>query len=145
MHSYKNVLVVLDLSSDSHVIIERAKALTADSALLTLLHVIEYVPLEPIGEALMPAAEIESELVARATEKLRDFAATHGLSDCTQSVAVGGIKAEIQYAAQQAHADLIVVGNHGRQGLRALLNFTEDTVLHTAPCDVLAVRLTGAK
>lgn len=146
MNTYKKILVVLDLSSDSNVIIERAKALTAGSgAQLTLLHVVEYVPLEPIGETLMPTAEIESELTARATEKLRELAAAHQLSHCTQLVVVGGVKAEIQYAAEQAQADLIVVGNHGRQGLKAILNFTEDAVLHSASCDVLAVRLPSTR
>lgn len=142
MDTYKKILVVVDLSPDSSVIIERAKALIAGSNVkLTLLHVVEYVPLEPIGETLMPTSEIEGELTARATQKLRELATKHGLPNCTQSVVVGGIKAEIQYAAEQAQVDLIVVGNHGRQGLKAILNFTEDAVLHSAACDVLAVRL----
>jgi universal stress protein A len=36
---------------------------------------------------------------------------------------------------------LLVVGSHERHGLSVLVNFTEDTVLHAAHCDVLAVRL----
>jgi len=142
MNTYKNILVVLDLSTDSGLIIERAKAIACDGeAKLTVLHVVEYVPLEPIGETLMPTAEIEGELTTRATERLRELVVQHGLPQCTQLVVVGAVKAEIQRAAQQAQADLIVVGNHGRQGIKAILNFTEDAVLHTAPCDVLAVRL----
>ena len=38
--------------------------------------------------------------------------------------------------------DLIVIGARERHGLSILVNLTEDTVLHAAPCDVLAVRLT---
>jgi len=142
MDTYNKILVVVDLSPDSHLIVERAKSLIAGStAQLTLLHVVEYVPLEPIGETLMPALEIEGELTTRATQRLRELATHHGLSHCTQLVVVGGIKMEIQYAAEQGQVDLIVVGNHGRQGLKAILNFTEDAVLHSASCDVLAVRL----
>ena len=37
--------------------------------------------------------------------------------------------------------DLIVLGSRERHGLSILVNFTEDTVLHEAPCDVLAVRV----
>ncbi len=50
-------------------------------------------------------------------------------------------KAEIIRAAQRLHSDLIVLGSRERHGLAILLNFTEDTILHAAPCDVLAVRL----
>lgn len=146
MGIYKKLLVVVDLSPDSSVIIERAKSLGVENnATLTLLHVVEYIPLEPAGENLMQTAEIENELVARATQKLSELAAVHHLSNCTQTVATGAIKAEIQYAAEQAQVDLIVVGNHGRQGLKALFNFTEDAVLHNASCDVLAVRLPDAR
>ena len=53
----------------------------------------------------------------------------------------GSIKTEIVRAAQRLGADLIVLGSRERHGLAILLNFTEDTVLHAAPCDVLAVRL----
>ncbi|MGE0114030.1 MAG: universal stress protein [Steroidobacteraceae bacterium] len=143
MSTYRNILVVVDLSADSHPIIDRAQALAAP-ATLTLMHVVEYVPLEPMGETLLPAMQIEGELVKRATEKLAQLAAVHGLQDSRQIVAVGSIKAEIQHTAVEMGADLIVVGNHARHGLKALVNFTEDAVLHTASCDVLAVHLPHA-
>jgi universal stress protein A len=142
MNTYNNILVVVDLSADSPLIVRRAQAIAADStARITLLHVVEYLPMEPMGETVLPTMQIETELVSRATEKLRALAQQQGLDHCAQQVMVGSIKTEIQLAAQQLGADLIVVGNHARHGLKALLNFTEDAVLHTAPCDVLAVHL----
>jgi universal stress protein A len=39
--------------------------------------------------------------------------------------------------------DLIVLGARERHGLSIFVNLTEDTVLHAAPCDVLAVRVSG--
>ena len=36
--------------------------------------------------------------------------------------------------------DLIVLGSRERHGLSIMFNQTEDTILHSAPCDVLAVR-----
>ena len=41
--------------------------------------------------------------------------------------------------------DRIVIGSHERHGLSILVNLTEDTVLHNAPCDVLAVRLPNVR
>ncbi len=43
--------------------------------------------------------------------------------------------------ADENQADLIVVGSHGRHGIKMLLGSTANAVLHHAHCDVLAVRL----
>ena len=142
MTDYRNILLVLDLSEDSQIIGERAKSLAARfSGEITLLHVVEYVPVEPMGEALLPTIQIETELVERARQRLKELAAQLGLSDRTQIVETGGIKSEIIRTAQRLKSDLIVLGSRERHGLALLLNFTEDAVLHAAPCDVLAVRL----
>ena len=142
MTAYKKILLVVDLSDDSQVIGERAKAIAAcyDSR-ITLLHVVEYVPVEPMGAALLPTVQIESELVDRARVKLAELAQKLSLADCPLMVETGSIKSEIVRTAQRMGADLIVLGSRERHGLAILLNFTEDTVLHAAPCDVLAVRL----
>jgi len=49
--------------------------------------------------------------------------------------------APVALPARDFHADLIVLGGRERHGVSILVNFTEDTVLHAAPCDVLAVRV----
>lgn len=142
MADYKNILLVVDLSEDSQLIGERAKAIAACyGSEITLLHVVEYVPVEPMGEALLPTVQIEGELVDRAKVRLAELAQKLSLSQSRQLVETGGIKTEIIRAAQRLHADLIVLGSRERHGLAILLNFTEDTILHAAPCDVLAVRL----
>ncbi|HEY5806947.1 MAG TPA: universal stress protein [Povalibacter sp.] len=142
MNGYRKILLVVDLSADSSVIGERAKAIAnCYQASITLLHVVEYVPVEPMGEALLPTIQVESELVDRARIKLTELAQQLSLHDSPQLVETGSIKSEIVRAAQRLGADLIVLGSRERHGLAILLNFTEDTVLHAAPCDVLAVRL----
>jgi universal stress protein A len=142
MPDYKNILLVVDLSEDSRVIGERAKAIAACyGSEITLLHVVEYVPVEPMGEALLPTVQIEGELVERARQRLAELTQQLGLSQSRQLVETGGIKSEIIRTAQRLNADLIVVGSRERHGLAILLNFTEDAILHAAPCDVLAVRL----
>ena len=139
---YRKILLVVDLSEDSRVVGERAKVVaTCYQSEITLLHVVEYVPVEPMGEALLPTVQIESELVDRARIKLAELAQQLALGNSPQLVETGSIKTEIVRAAQRLGANLIVLGSRERHGLAILLNFTEDTVLHAAPCDVLAVRL----
>jgi len=142
MSDYRKILLVVDLSDDSPVVGERAKAIAACyGSQITLLHVVEYVPVEPMGEALLPTVQIEGELMARARTRLTDLAQRLSLASSPQLVETGSIKSEIIRTAQRLGVDLIVLGSRERHGLAILLNFTEDTVLHAAPCDVLAVRL----
>ena len=145
MGNYKKILLAVDLTQDSQLVGERAQAIAAiHQAEITLLHVVEYVPVEPMGEALLPTVEIENELMERARTKLAQLSVKLGLSAATKLVEAGSIKAEIVSTAQRLHADLIVLGSRERHGLAILVNFTEDTVLHATPCDVLAVRLPRA-
>jgi len=142
MSEYRKILLVVDLSEDSRIVGERAKSVAARSqAEITLLHVVEFVPVEPMGEALLPAVQVESELLERARSKLTQLAGQLGLQSSAQLVEMGSIKTEIIRASQRLKSDLIVLGSRERHGLAILLNFTEDTILHAAPCDVLAVRL----
>ncbi|MET0499487.1 MAG: universal stress protein [Steroidobacteraceae bacterium] len=142
MSDYRKILLVVDLSDDSPVVGERAKAIAACyGSAIALLHVVEYVPVEPMGEALLPTVQIEGELVARARSRLTELSQRLGLASSEQLVETGSIKSEIIRTAQRLGVDLIVLGSRERHGLAILLNFTEDTVLHAAPCDVLAVRL----
>lgn len=142
MANYQNILLVVDLSEDSEIIGERARAIAArNGSAITLLHVVEYVPVEPMGEALLPTMQIEADLIDRARTQLTELAGKLGMAERPQRIEVGGIKSEIIRVANEIAADLIVLGSRERHGLAILLNFTEDAVLHSAPCDVLAVRL----
>jgi universal stress protein A len=142
MRDYQKILLCLDLTEDSERLAARAKSIAATcGAELVLLHVVEYVPVEPMGEALLPAVQIEGELVERARVRIAELAAKVGLEDCERLVQTGNIKTEVVRVAQARGVDLIVIGSRERHGVSILFNFTEDTVLHAAPCDVLAVRL----
>jgi universal stress protein A len=142
MSTYRRVLLVLDLNEDSGTVGRRAVALAAAvGAELELLHVVEFVPVEPMGETIMPAVQIENELLDRATARLRGLAAELGVPDAACHVEAGNVKSEIVRIARERRADLIMLGSRERHGLSILVNLTEDTVLHAAPCDVLAVRV----
>ena len=114
---------------------------SASAAQLILLHVVEYVPVEPMGEALLPAVQIEGELVERARKRIAELAAQgrarrRPSSSCTPATS----RPKLVRVAQERGVDLIVLGSRERHGLSILFNQTEDTMLHAAPCDVLAVR-----
>ena len=141
MPVYCRILVVVDLTEDSLVIGRRAQALaTTFGAEIELLHVVEFVPVEPMGETLMPSVQIEDELVERARKRLATLATELGLASSAARVEAGNVKSEIVRIAREHNVDLIVLGSRERHGLSILVNLTEDTVLHAAPCDVLAVR-----
>jgi universal stress protein A len=142
MTEYRRVLLVVDLTEDTLLIGRRAQAVaTAFGAAIDLLHVVEYVPVEPMGETLMPAVQIEDELLDRAKQRLMALGTQIGVPAASCRVETGNVKAEIVRIARELHTDLIVLGSRERHGLSILVNFTEDTVLHASPCDVLAVRV----
>jgi universal stress protein A len=142
MSVYRRILVVVDLTEDSLLIGRRAQALaTTLGAEIELLHVVEFVPVEPMGETLMPSVQIEDELLERARQRLAVLAGELGVAPTAASVEAGNVKSEIVRIAREHNTDLIVLGSRERHGLSILVNFTEDTILHAAPCDVLAVRV----
>jgi universal stress protein A len=142
MPGYQKVLVLLDLSDDSERVFIAGRDLAAySSASMVALHVVEIVPVEPMGESLMPTMQIEEELVKRSRERLGELIGRLGSTRTAYRVEVGNTKAEILRVAEEERADLIVLGSRERHGLAILVNFTEDAILHAAHCDVLAVRL----
>ncbi|HQU17145.1 MAG: hypothetical protein B7Z66_14725 [Chromatiales bacterium 21-64-14] len=145
MEAYRNILIALDFAPGADAVLERARDLSErHGARLVLLHVVEYVP--PLDLAYDPVVpmgvDIENQLVERAQAELEGRVARQGLAGAEVHVEVGSPKREIVHFAEQCGADLIVVGTHGRHGLSLLLGSTANGVLHHAPCDVLAVRIT---
>jgi universal stress protein A len=144
MSIYSRILLAVDLNSDSITIGRRARDLAAlTGAELTVLHVVEYVPVEPVGETMAAPVQMLDALAVAARERLVALCADIGVDADHQRVEVGSVKAEIVRVARATNCDLILLGARERHGLSIFVNLTEDTVLHAAPCDVLAVRVIG--
>ena len=143
MNEYRKILLLLDLSERSAEVAAAGRRIaTWSNAAIVALHVVEYVPVEAMGESLLPPVKIEDALVQRARAKLEELVRAASLERAaTCRVEAGNTKAEILRVAEQEGADLIVLGSRERHGLAILVNLTEDTVLHAAHCDVLAVRV----
>src|SRR5579862_6217519 len=93
MPSYRRILIVVDLTESSLPIARRGQALaSAMGAEVELLHVVEFVPVEPMGETLMPAVQIEDELLTRARQRLTALAGELGLPESASRVETGNVK-----------------------------------------------------
>lgn len=143
MQGYTNILLAADFQQDSEMVTNRAVEVAARyGATLSLLHVVENMPVEPGNELMIPpTAAVESELLENAERRLRQLGDQIGVPASRREVRVGQTKREIIDYAEENGIDLIVVGSHGRHGLALLLGSTANALLHGASCDLLAVRI----
>ncbi len=145
MTDYKNILVAVDFSDAANTVIKRAVDVAQrNHTQFTLLHVVEYLP--PMDIAYEPVmssswAVDEEALVKQATDNLQKICENFQLEAVTPVVMVGGAKYEICEYAREHSCDLIIMGAHGRHGIRLLLGSTANGVLHEMPCDVMAVKI----
>jgi universal stress protein A len=78
-----------------------------------------------------------------AHKKLSDIATEFGITEHNVFVKIGVAADEIREMANEKNIDLIVIGTHGRSGIKLLLGSTANSVLHGVKQDVLAVRIYG--
>jgi universal stress protein A len=141
MTAYSRILAAVDLTAGSRAVADRACELArAGGASVRLLHVVEFVPIEPMSDSLVPVMQIDDQIIDRARTQIEALALELGLPAGAGSVEAGSAKSEILRHAREQNCDLIVLGCRERHGLSILIHRTEDSVLHGAPCDVLAVR-----
>jgi len=144
MKTYRKILLAVDFADHLKVVVDRAQSLAElYQAELTVLHVVEYIPLsEPVYGSVLPLdIDLTEQLAQAARKRLHTITKRLNLPDTALRVEIGSPKSEIIRVAEESKADLIVLGSHGRHGIALLLGSTATSVLHHAPCDVLAVRL----
>ena len=145
MKLYQNILVAIDFSESADSVMQRAVEFKAEcQAKLTVMHVVDHLPPLGFGEEPLIAPDWmipEKELITNAEKSLDAIVLEHNLQDCDQLVTLGTASNEIIRVTDERKCDLIIVGSHGRHGVRLLLGSTANGVLHHANCDVLAVRV----
>jgi universal stress protein A len=144
MKGYKNILVAVELNAktDEELLKHAMNMAKKFEANLTLVHAVEYVAgynAYGVGVNL----EVEKILVDNSNAAMKVLGERLEVPEKKRIVKIGPAKYVILEEAEKSKADLIIVGSHGRHGLRAILGSTADGVLHGAKCDVLAVRLKG--
>ena len=142
MPSYQHILVAIDFSAETVRILNKALEMASGSAArISLIHVVEYSPyLFPPDTPLPMDFDLEARFSEQASRRLSELVKLHGASEAQCLVEVGSPTIEIGVAQEQG-VDLIVMGSHGRHGLQRVMGSTASGVMHTANCDVLAVRI----
>src|SRR5215510_460464 len=143
----KHILVPTDLSAGAEQALEYACDLARTlGAKIHLLNVIGIPALgvPELGVALTGA--MIDQLVVDNQTALDELARTKCAAELGEvMVRTGDARDVINHTAAELGIDLIVMGTHGRRGLsRALLGSVAETVVRTAPCAVLTVRLRDA-
>lgn len=144
MNTYKHILLAVDLSPTSQQVAIKAQQLaTLNQAKLSIIHVVEIIPMIDINyETVSPfTTELNQILISNAEKNLGFFVSELKLAPEEQLLEQGDPRDEIIRVAKENQVDLIVIGSHGRHGLSLLLGSTANAILHHAVCDVLAVRL----
>jgi nucleotide-binding universal stress UspA family protein len=149
---FKQLLCAVDFSEPSLSALELAASLAEESAAhMTVLHVIEWPweePPAPHLQDLPPAqaaalAEYRRYLESSALQRLRALPAVAGAAGrgATPRTRHGKPYTEILRAASDEHADLIVMGVHGRNPLGLFFfGSTTNQIVRRATCPVLTLR-----
>lgn len=143
MTVYRHLLVAVEIHDSGKQILQRAQALAKSfDAHLTVVHVVEYLPVDPAGDALLTTpVDLSGERTEQAKDQLGSYCDELGIPREQLRVVVGAVTGEILRLQKELVADLIVIGHHPRSGLSALFSHTDDGVLTRACCDVLALNL----
>lgn len=142
MAAFKNILVPTDFGDAS----ERARQIATEiaakfGARLTLAHFWE-VPAYPYLGSLYASWDFVTPVGQAAEQQLSKTLAEVRLriSDATSICRMGSPWQEILRVIDEAHADLVVMGTHGRKGIaRALLGSVAEKLVRTSPVPVLTV------
>jgi nucleotide-binding universal stress UspA family protein len=137
------IVVPFDFSDTA----ERALAWAADLQRTTgapRLHLVHAIPSRPAGTIEVPLVELlpDADEIAALERSMLDRARAHRAS-ATAAVRIraGTVGDIILDAADSGSADLIVLGSHGRTGVRRLLlGSVAEHVLRHAKCPVVTVR-----
>jgi universal stress protein A len=150
MTTYQKILVAVDLSSESKVVLQKARQIAGPGADLHVVYVQEpmdnvYVGIVPQSAAFSGLGDLEAQLGEELKEKLGALGKEFGLPSESLHILRGSPAHEIHRFAKEHDSQLIVIGTHGQRGLQLLLGSTANSVLHGARCDVLSVRIGAAR
>jgi nucleotide-binding universal stress UspA family protein len=146
--TFKKILVPTDFSEGSGTAAEWASQMVEAGGTILVCHVVDDVPLTYgyVGVAVPPA-----DLRVRLAEEAAREMARSMSAPTPQGVTVdkrilhGNPFVSISQLAKDERVELIIMGTHGRTGLKhILIGSVTERVVRKAPCPVLVLR-TGGK
>ena len=134
----QHILVPIDFSQDSEHAVDAAVGLAQQfQARLTLLHAI-HIPEAAEVNLASYMDKIRSEADQSMTPRLKRVQDAGATAEAV--TVVGAPSQAIVDTARDRQADLIVMGTHGRTGLRhMLIGSVAERVVRMAPCPVMVV------
>lgn len=145
----KNILVPTDLSPHAEAALDYACELA--SKLGATVHLVNVIGIPALGVPELGLAVTSSMIDSMIAENQKALEALAARKCGTAIIGqillkTGDARDSIDQTAKEIGADLIVMGTHGRRGVsRALLGSVAETVVRTAPCPVLTIRMHDEK
>lgn len=143
MSDYHKILVAVDLSDDSAIVIDKARHIAqANDAEISLAHV--QAPLAVTYALDIPSinlADLHAELAEESHKLLLELGTSVDVPASRLYNLLGDPAHELRTLAKTMGADLIVTGGHGKHGFELLLGSTSTSVAHGINCDLLIVKL----
>lgn len=140
--NFKKILYATDFSPDSQAALPYATAFaSAAGATLVIVHVDDTTPglvLGDVGYGYVPQID---EIAQEEYEQLREIAPKPDKVPYEHRFLRGVAAEGILRIAEQEHVDLIVIGSHGRSGLkRLLMGSVAEAIVRRAKCPVLTIK-----
>ncbi|MFY4813296.1 universal stress protein [Haloarcula sp. AONF1] len=143
--SFDDILLPTDGSSGAEAAIEPAGALA--SVTDATVHLVSVVDTRSLGVDVGSSVivdELES-VATDAVENTSDRLSEMGVETVETAIAHGVPYRAIRDAIEEADADLVVIGTHGRTGIdRYLLGSVAEKLVRTSPVPVMTVRASDA-
>lgn len=143
--NYQKVLVATDGSKAASVAADHAIAIArAFQATLTVVAVVDsYVfMMDPqVAGSAMEILEGERVFLRQAVEEIATRAREANVPHVEAKVIEGFPRTTLVDLISESHADLVVIGSHGRNAIqRLLIGSTSEHLIRRAPCPVLVIR-----
>ena len=142
---YNHVLIAIDTGQESEQVLRKGIELAnLYGAVITVVHVLE-LPMPMVGELALVDTYFNSEEYTRLIkDALLTLLKKVNLPASTLQIISGLPVSTITDFAEKNNMDLIIVGSHGKNGIRLLLGSVASGILHKAKCDVFVYRLKKA-
>ncbi len=148
---YSRIIVAMDFSPHAEKALERAVEIARHyNASIAVVHACESLmryaiyPDDLLGPSLslpMYDPELDQQIFDSAKKRLEEMVQKTDYHDISAEVIWGSPASTVISYAESQEADLIVTGSHGRKGIARLLGSTANSIMHSARCDVLVVRI----